>query len=90
MRVTVFDTTAAHRHCFDNRDEVQASDLCGCIYCLTTFTSAAVSEWCDEDATALCPNCHIDTVLGSKAGFPLSAEFLSAMKKRWFSLSDAV
>lgn len=93
MSVTDFDTTAAHRHCADNRDEVQASALCGCFYCEETFAPETVTLWCNEregNSTALCPKCCVDSVLGSSAGYPLTPEFLAAMKKRWFSPSAVV
>jgi hypothetical protein len=59
------------------------------LYCLATFPPAAIEEWIDEDGarvgqTALCPRCGIDSVIGSKAGFPLTKEFLTSLQKHWF------
>jgi hypothetical protein len=39
------------------------------------------------EPSALCPHCGIDTVIGSRSGFPITAEFLSRMQKRWFPSS---
>jgi hypothetical protein len=79
----------AHKHCTNHRNELLASDTCGCFYCLSTFSPAKIDEWIDEDAagvgqTALCPVCGIDTVLGSKANYPLTPEFLGKMRLYWF------
>jgi hypothetical protein len=77
---------AAHRHSANHRAELEQSDMCGCFHCRNTFKAAKVDEWIDEDSTALCPHCGIDSVIGSASGFPVCEEkFLQAMYKRWFS-----
>jgi len=83
------DYHRAHQYSSSHRKQIQESTLCGCFYCLATFEPKLIEEWVDEDKdgvgqTALCPNCGIDSVLGSKAGFPLTAEFLTSMQKHWF------
>ncbi|MGO1070641.1 hypothetical protein [Lysobacter sp. CA199] len=90
------DHEQAHTHSANHRPELEASVLCGCFYCLSTFVPAAIDEWIDtpDDApegsenetgtTALCPRCGIDSVIGSASGFPISAEFLATMRDRWF------
>ncbi|MFL0243297.1 hypothetical protein [Mycobacterium sp. SMC-17] len=35
--------------------------------------------------TALCPGCGIDSVIGDQSGYPITSEFLNAMRLRWFS-----
>ena len=77
-------------HSFKNRDEVLASEICGCFYCLATFGPAEIHRWIDEDEkrvglTALCPRCGVDFVIGSKTGFPLTQELLRSMHEIWFS-----
>jgi len=66
------------------------SDLCGCFYCLATYSPADIKEWTDEDeagigTTALCPRCGIDSVIGNKSGYPITKEFLEQMHSVWFS-----
>nr|QGW61148.1 hypothetical protein ICEMyc226_00116 [Mycolicibacterium sp.] len=34
--------------------------------------------------TALCPYCGIDAVIGDAAGYPITREFLEAMRAQWF------
>jgi hypothetical protein len=61
-----------------------ASTLCGCFYCLATFSPREITDWIGED-TARCPKCGIDSVLGDRSGFPISAEFLTSMQAHWFN-----
>ncbi|EJZ43543.1 hypothetical protein LEP1GSC178_3039 [Leptospira licerasiae str. MMD4847] len=47
-------------------------------------------EWCDEEdprgKTALCPNCGIDSVIGSKSGYPITDEyFIEEIHRFWFN-----
>jgi len=79
----------AHTHCSSHRAEIEASEICGCFYCCETCKPSEIQDWVDENAqgigqTALCPRCGIDSVIGSKSGFPIEVEFLSAMNRSWF------
>ncbi len=75
---------AAHKHCSLNRAELQTSSHCGCFYCFAIFGPVDISEWIDEEQTALCPKCGIDSVIGSTSGYPITAEFLHQMHDKWF------
>jgi hypothetical protein len=79
----------AHKYSALHREQILASDLCGCFYCLKIFSPSDIDEWVDEDVneveqTALCPKCGIDSVIGSATGFPLTMNFLRKMKHYWF------
>jgi hypothetical protein len=74
----------AHKHCGKHRAEVLKSKICACFYCQGHFAPTEIVEWIDKDQTAMCPKCGIDSVLGAKAGFPLTPEFLGEMNKYWF------
>ncbi|HEV2555454.1 MAG TPA: cytoplasmic protein [Bosea sp. (in: a-proteobacteria)] len=84
------DHIRAHRHSSQHREEILASEACGCFYYLTTFPPAAITEWtdahelCPEGNTALCPKCGIDSVIGSESGYPVTEEFLRSMEQHWF------
>lgn len=86
--MTTPDVIRAHRHSSRHRAEVLASAQCGCFYCRAIFKPAEINEWVDEwegiGQTALCPKCGIDSVIRSESGYPLTAEFLTAMNKHWF------
>lgn len=77
------DLVKAHSHSSHNVEEVQRSPSAGCFHCLKIFASSEVAEWL-ADGTVLCPYCDIDSVLGSLSGYPLTMDFLLAMKKHWF------
>lgn len=82
------DHIRAHKHSIRHRAEIQASEICGCFYCLSIFPPDDIEIWLNEgDGTALCPKCGIDSVIGSVAGFPITSEFLTKMKAHWFETS---
>jgi uncharacterized Zn finger protein (UPF0148 family) len=79
----------AHKRSSFHKKEILESDICGCFYCKKTFLPTEINDWCDENnpkgLTALCPKCGIDSVIGSKSGYPVDdKEFLEEMKKYWF------
>ena len=80
---------SAHKRSSNHREEILGSDLCGCFYCRETFAPSEIEDWVDEiggvGATALCPRCAIDSVIGSRSGFALTPEFLREMHDYWFS-----
>ncbi|MCI0692569.1 cytoplasmic protein [candidate division KSB1 bacterium] len=80
------DHIRAHKHCSRHRKEILASENCGCFYCLRIFPPAEIEDWIDDDDTALCPKCGIDSVIGSQSGFPITKRFLRKMHDHWFSI----
>ena len=87
------DHLAAHKHSSIHRQEVLSSKICGCFHCLSVYTPDDIwhDDWIDEDATgvgqtARCPYCGIDSVLGSKSGYPITQDFLAKMERHWFGM----
>jgi hypothetical protein len=84
------DIRDAHTHSSKHRSEVLASRTCGCFYCGQIFEPSQIEDWCDPTdddeagTTAICPFCGIDSVIGDRSGYPITAQFLSAMKSHWF------
>ena len=75
---------AAHLSSLYNRELLAAGGRCGCFYCMQTFDASDVTEWVGKnEATALCPYCHIDTVLSS-ASCSIDLPFLERMNECWF------
>ena len=70
------DLLAAHRHLFNNWNEIEASSICGCCNCIQTFhpdeivvwTGLNMSNFDDPEAvhkqTAICPRCGSESVIG--------------------------
>src|SRR5207248_7161991 len=79
--------TRAHKHSSRHRGEIERSERCGCFYCLETFVPRDIRDWTDDGATAICPRCGIDSVIGSASGFSLSKKFLRRMHSYWFERS---
>lgn len=79
----------AHKHSIRHREEILGSDRCGCFYCGAIFPPVDVARWVDDDnrvgQTAICPQCGIDSVIGSKSGYPITPEFMAEMNSYWFS-----
>lgn len=82
------DVDRAHTHSIRHRREIEASSVCGCFYCLHTFSPGEVEHWLAVEEPALCPHCAIDSVLGSASGFPITPDFLRRMHARWFGAVD--
>lgn len=78
----------AHKYSSNHREQLLASEVCGCFFCRSTFSPAEIEEWVDEvdgiETTALCPRCGIDSVIGSASGIELSPDFLAGMHRVWF------
>jgi len=85
------DHIDAHEACSNHRAQIEASEVCGCFYCLETYPPTAIQDWCDDDeGTALCARCGIDSVIGSASGWPVTPEFLAKMNQHWSAMSDTV
>ena len=89
--MTTPDIIRAHRHSSHHRDEILASDQCGCFCCSRVFPPGEIQFWTDylsnENAigqTATCPYCGVDSVIGSESGYPVTKSFLQQMKEHWF------
>jgi len=75
----------AHEHCKRHRTEIEASDLVGCFYCCETYPPSLIDEWTDDDSSAICPKCGIDSVIGTASGYPAGdRDFLKQMNAIWF------
>ncbi len=83
-----YSTQEAHKHCTANRIELEQSDLCGCFYCFAIYDPKEITEWiADRNGdTAICARCPVDSVIGSKSGYPISKEFLQRMHEHWFKV----
>lgn len=83
-RLRIVDLEAAHKASSLHRTAIEASEVVGCFYCLKTYSPRKIEDWCDDDQTALCARCSIDSVIGSASGWPLTPEFLREMHRHWF------
>jgi len=79
------DLLQSHKRSSRHRAEVLSSRECGCFYCIRTYPPGDIREWIDGGETAICPNCMVDAVIGSKSGCPVGDKgFLRRMHEFWF------
>ena len=80
------DYIKAHDYSSNHRKIIEKDKICGCFYCLRIFSPTEIIEWIEDnqDDTAICPYCGIDSVIGQSSGFPISREFLEKMQNHWF------
>lgn len=80
----------AHQYCLRNGKMLKEEQICGCFHCQRIFLSSELKAEDfipEEDGhdTVWCPYCGIDSVIGEKSGYPITAEWLAEMNRYWFS-----
>ncbi len=79
------DYISAHQFSSNHRQQLLSDKKCGCFYCLKIFDPKEITNWIeDEEGTAICPYCGIDSVIGESSGYPITEEFLAKMQNHWF------
>ena len=80
------DLIKAHKYVNHNKALLEQSKFAGCMYCKQIFAASEVTDFLggDEEDTAECPKCGIDSVLPDKAGFPVEESTLLALHNKWF------
>ncbi|MBP6574018.1 MAG: hypothetical protein KA230_06200 [Flavobacteriales bacterium] len=76
----------AHAKTMANRKDLEATQRCGCIRCERVIHPTLIIDWIPDQRgdTAECPFCGIDAILPVGVGFPVTAEFISQMKRAYF------
>jgi hypothetical protein len=72
-----------------NRTQLKNSKLAGCYYCLRIYDPTEIYAWVDDNTTALCPYCGMDSVLGDCSPYAITPEKLGELRKQWFQPSAA-
>lgn len=66
-----------------NRNFLEKSKECACYYCCNTFKFDEIQNWIDNNQTAMCPKCNIDSVIGDY-NVDFDEEFLNKASNYWF------
>lgn len=74
----------ASKYSIYNKKQIENSSICGCYNCLKIFKPDEIKEWIDKGATAMCPYCGIDSILGDASEYEISKEILEKLNKYWF------
>lgn len=84
------DLDQVHAFSRNNRHAVLASRRCGCFSCEAVFYAWEVTDFTENDFSAVCPWCEIDSVLPDQLdGVTLSTELLRSMRTRYFESAAA-
>ncbi|MEI0559354.1 cytoplasmic protein [Brachyspira intermedia] len=61
-------------------------DVCGCFYCVSIFSPKLITDWIEDenDLTAICPYCGIDSVIPNYSDYQLNKELLKEMREYFF------
>ncbi len=90
MKQNSEDVILAHEYSSCNKIALKSDKVCGCFYCCEIYSPDEINEYGKEyncppgEATALCPYCGVDSVIGESSGFPITKEFLQRMYEYWF------
>ena len=63
----------------NNKNALELSTECACIYCSKKFTSEEIYEWTDNGTTAICPYCSVDSIVPNALIFYTEADL-----KLWY------
>lgn len=74
----------APMYAFKNKQAIETSQICGCYNCLNIINVKDIEFWTDDDETALCPNCTLDTLIAESFNVPLDKETLGKIRNHWF------
>jgi len=66
------------------RKELENSTICACFYCCEVFRFKDIKAWTDSGETAICPYCHIDSVIGNSTGLVINQGFLRKVMRKCF------
>lgn len=83
VEMTEQELNDLHEQCNFNKEALQNSERCSCIYCLRVFDSIEVTEWIRErnaKDTAVCPYCSIDAIIPGEH----DSSVLKEMYFHWF------
>jgi hypothetical protein len=78
---------SAHKFSRFNKKAIQESEEIACFYCCKRLIPSDIKEWCDKlenEATALCPICGIDSLIPSSS-LKVTNNFLKEMQDYWFN-----
>jgi hypothetical protein len=75
---------AIHKKATNNKSTIKNESECGCFYCQKIFGGDEITEYIDQDKTALCPHCRVDAVLVSNDCITVDKALLKAMHAKYF------
>lgn len=68
-----------HKQSMYNKEILRTSGYCGCFYCCEIYDFNEIVEFTDNNQTAICPKCDVDSVVPTN-----DIKILEEMNKTWF------
>lgn len=74
------------KHSKNNELEILRSKECACYFCGNIFSARKVSDWASDGkgASAICPHCGMETVVGDASGIELSKASVEKATSAYF------
>lgn len=69
---------------FRNKEYLEISKCCGCYHCAKKFVFTEIVQYVDNEETAICPYCGMDSVIGTEMGFNITTSFLEQLSLEIF------
>jgi len=79
------ETVTAPMIAMRNRKQVETNKNVGCYHCLKIFPATDIKEYTDNETTALCPHCQVDSIIPEKAVQNLNEATLKDMRDCWLN-----
>uniref|UniRef100_UPI003F4C4C0B hypothetical protein n=1 Tax=Brachyspira catarrhinii TaxID=2528966 RepID=UPI003F4C4C0B len=67
----------------NHKELLMKEDVCGCFYCVSIFIPKLITDWIEDqnDLTAICPYCGIDSIIPNHSDYQLNKELLKEMRE---------
>ena len=84
--MTVEELLKIHKLSSNHKKLLMKEDICGCGYCVSIFNPKLITDWIEDenDLTAICPYCGIDSVIPKHFDYELNKELLKEMRGYFF------
>lgn len=78
-----------YTYCNRNKKLLKRYENCTCLYCGRSFDYKEINLYTDDNQTAICPFCHIDSVVPTKVDngvdkYKITKEIQEKIKKFYF------
>jgi Zn finger protein HypA/HybF involved in hydrogenase expression len=73
-----------HAYASHNKELIEKSDKCYCFHCKSVFESGEIERYLNEETTAICPKCGIDSVIPDGMDEKIDETIISEMHDYWF------
>lgn len=73
-----------HAYASHNKALIEKSQKCYCFYCKNVMDSSEINRYLDEEETALCPKCGIDSIIPDGIDENIDKGIIEEMHDYWF------